>query len=45
MIKALIVDDELKARNSLRKLLAKYCPDVMVVGTAKSKVYSPTWFS
>ncbi len=38
MIKALIVDDELKARNSLRKLLAKYCPDVQVVGTAENAI-------
>lgn len=32
MIKALIVDDEKLSRNTLRKLLELYCPDVEVVG-------------
>lgn len=30
-IKAIIVDDEIKARNSLAKLLSKYCEDVSVI--------------
>jgi two-component system LytT family response regulator len=36
MIKALIVDDEAKARTSLHKLLKRYCQDVKVVATAES---------
>lgn len=36
MIDVIIVDDEQKARNSLSKLLARYCPDVRVVGVASN---------
>lgn len=36
MIKALIVDDEIMARNSLYKLLGKYCPDVKCIGTSEN---------
>jgi two-component system LytT family response regulator len=31
MIKAIIIDDEARARNLLRKMLNEYCPDVEVV--------------
>ena len=33
-IKAIIVDDEERARNSLRLLLRNYCPEVEVIDTA-----------
>ena len=36
MIKALIVDDEKKSRESLRMLLNEFCENVEVVGTAES---------
>ena len=36
MITALLVDDEKKNRDSLKKLLAEYCPAVEVVGEAAS---------
>jgi two-component system, LytTR family, response regulator len=36
MIKALIVDDELHARDVLDNMLAAYCPQVMVIGKADS---------
>ncbi|HNP49564.1 MAG TPA: LytTR family DNA-binding domain-containing protein [Bacteroidia bacterium] len=36
MISALIVDDEKKNRDSLRKLIAEYCPEVNVAGEASS---------
>lgn len=35
-LSALLVDDEQKNRDSLRKLLELYCPDVQVVGEADS---------
>jgi two-component system LytT family response regulator len=35
-INSLIVDDEKKGRNVLRKLLAKFCPEVEVVGEASN---------
>jgi two-component system LytT family response regulator len=34
MLKALIVDDEAKARRILEELLKEYCPDIQVVSTA-----------
>lgn len=34
MIKALIVDDELKSQSTLHKLLEMYCPEVEVIGFA-----------
>ncbi|MDQ3190734.1 MAG: LytTR family DNA-binding domain-containing protein, partial [Bacteroidota bacterium] len=36
MITSIIVDDEAKAREGLRKLLDKYCPEVSVIGMASS---------
>ena len=36
MISSIIVDDEKKNRDSLRKLLQEYCPDVMVKAEAAS---------
>jgi len=36
MIKALVVDDEKKSRESLRMLLDEFCDNVEVVGTAES---------
>jgi len=36
MIKAIIVDDEMSARNVLSKLLNKYCEEVQVVATAEN---------
>ena len=36
MIKAIIVDDELSARNVLSKLLEKYCEEIQVVATAEN---------
>lgn len=36
MIKALVVDDEKKSRESLRMLITEFCDDVEVVGTAGS---------
>ena len=38
MITALLVDDEKKNRDSLKKLLAEYCPTVEVIGEAASVV-------
>jgi len=32
MIKAVIVDDESKARNALKNLLNQYCPDILILG-------------
>lgn len=34
MIKAIIVDDEMKSQSSLFKLLERFCPDVEVIGFA-----------
>ncbi|BAX79164.1 LytR/AlgR family response regulator transcription factor [Labilibaculum antarcticum] len=34
MIKALIIDDELKSQSTLNKLLEMYCPEVEVIGFA-----------
>jgi len=36
MINAIIVDDELPAREVIRNYLAEYCPDVIVIATADS---------
>ncbi|HTB32938.1 MAG TPA: response regulator, partial [Bacteroidia bacterium] len=36
MLKALLVDDEISGTKGLEKLLAKYCPDVLVIGQAHS---------
>lgn len=36
MIKAIIVDDEVKSQSSLFKLLERFCPDVEVIGFANS---------
>lgn len=36
MIKALIIEDELKGLNNLKNHLTKYCPDVKVIAEAKS---------
>lgn len=33
-LKALIVDDEMKARQNLRQLITRYCPELEVVGEA-----------
>ncbi len=33
-IRAIIVEDELPARETLEMYLAKYCPEVTIVGTA-----------
>jgi two-component system LytT family response regulator len=38
MIKALIVDDELKSQSTLHKLLEMYCPGVEVIGFAHNVV-------
>jgi two-component system, LytTR family, response regulator len=35
-IKTVIIDDEMKARDILKRLLAKYCPEIEVVGEANS---------
>lgn len=34
MLKAIIIDDEIKSRQTLKSLLAIYCPDVIVIGEA-----------
>jgi len=34
MIRAVIIDDEIKCRNTLLSHLDRYCPDVRVVGEA-----------
>lgn len=34
MIRAIIVDDEVRSQNTLTQLLAEYCPQVKLVGTA-----------
>ena len=36
MIKAVIIEDELKGLNNLKNLIAKYCEDVSVIGEASS---------
>lgn len=36
MIKAIVIDDEASARETLSIVLSKYCPDVQVVSTADS---------
>ncbi len=36
MIKALIIDDEAKARQGLRLVLEKYCPDIEILGLCES---------
>ncbi len=36
MIRAIIIEDEPRGRNNLKNLLAKYCPEVEVVGEAAS---------
>ena len=36
MLNAIIVDDEVSGVNGLEKLLKKYCPDVNLLGSAKS---------
>ncbi len=36
MIKAVIVEDELKGINNLKNLLSKYCEEVSIIGEAKS---------
>ncbi len=35
-LKALIIDDELKARENLKQLITHYCPDVEIVGEASN---------
>lgn len=42
MIKALIVDDEKLSRNTLRKLLELYCPDVEVIGECENAAEAKT---
>ena len=37
-IKAIIVEDEAKGLNNLKNLLAKYCPQIELIGEAKSIV-------
>jgi two-component system LytT family response regulator len=36
MITALIIDDEQRARDLLKKTIEKYCPDVQIMGTGSS---------
>jgi two-component system, LytTR family, response regulator len=36
MVKCLIIDDERSARESLQELLVRYCPEVVVLATARS---------
>ncbi|MCB0641328.1 MAG: response regulator, partial [Phaeodactylibacter sp.] len=36
MIKAVIIEDELKGLNNLKNLIAKYCEDVQIIGEANS---------
>ena len=36
MIKTIIIDDEVKARETILNMLAAYCPDVEVIATAGS---------
>ena len=38
MIKSVIIDDEPKGRDTLKNMLARYCPDVIVAGEAGSVV-------
>lgn len=42
LIKCVIVDDELRARNGLKKLLETYCEGVAVVGLAESVAMAKT---
>ena len=36
MIKAIIIEDEIKGRNNLKNLLEKYCENVQIIGEAES---------
>lgn len=36
MLKTIIIDDEIKARETIRNMLETYCPDVEVIGSAGS---------
>ncbi|RYF25428.1 MAG: response regulator transcription factor [Flavobacteriales bacterium] len=38
ILKAILIDDELKSRDNLRQLLLKYCPNVNVIAEAGSAV-------
>ena len=38
MLKAVIIDDEAKARRILQSFITEYCPDVMLVGEANDVV-------
>lgn len=37
-LKALLIDDELKSRSNLRRLLSEYCPNVQVIAEAGSAI-------
>ena len=36
MIKVIIIDDEVKAIESLKKTIVTYCPDLMVLGCGRN---------
>jgi two-component system LytT family response regulator len=36
MIKAVVIDDEMKARDILKKLVSRYCPKIEIIGEANS---------
>src|SRR5690606_6912052 len=38
ILKAILIDDELKSRDNLRQLLLKYCPNVAIIAEAGSAV-------
>lgn len=38
ILKAILIDDELKSRNNLRQLLLQYCPNVEIIAEAGSAV-------
>jgi two-component system, LytTR family, response regulator len=38
MLRTIIIDDETPSRNKLKKLLKKYCPEVMVAGEASGVI-------
>ncbi|TCC90372.1 response regulator transcription factor [Pedobacter frigiditerrae] len=38
ILKAILIDDELKSRGNLRQLLLKYCPNVAIIGEAGTAI-------
>lgn len=36
MIRTIVIDDEVKARETIRNMLNTYCPDIKIIGTAGS---------